>query len=340
MITSVKLFRLGVTSASVVAGLVAYIVLGSTIEASTPASRQAPPRITGPSIAVCVGKDSILQAVPAGSPCPKEQVPLPLTFRSTTTGPPKILEPIKDRPAGPPPTPDSRAQNEQLAQLESRLRGLRRSALFVVVDAQGHRLMSVVPEGVLLYNRNEVAVAAITIAPDGGSFKTMSADGKLTVAAGVSEWRAGLWQREGDQSKIEMGRQPTGKYALKITSTAPADPPIAGIGESLAGTGALIVSNALGHARAVMSLLYGRGTLMVEGESGLPVGTLRESESGAGLLDLSDAGGNVVVKMDVNDNRYGAILTGPRAGFPFIPGSGLPGSYFLGCAGGRRCTGY
>ena len=40
-----------------------------------------------------------------------------------------------------------------------------------------------------------------------------------------------------------------------------------------------------------------------------------------------------MVKMGVAQDRYGIVLTGPKAGFPLIPGSGLPGSYIMGCAG-------
>jgi len=38
-----------------------------------------------------------------------------------------------------------------------------------------------------------------------------------------------------------------------------------------------------------------------------------------------------MVKMGVN-GTYGVVLTGPKAGFPYVPSSGLPGSYMLGCA--------
>jgi hypothetical protein len=44
-----------------------------------------------------------------------------------------------------------------------------------------------------------------------------------------------------------------------------------------------------------------------------------------------------MVKFGVNQDRYGVVLAGPVSGFPLVPGSGLPGSYFLGCAGGDKC---
>ena len=58
------------------------------------------------------------------------------------------------------------------------------------------------------------------------------------------------------------------------------------------------------------------------------------------MLAIANSAKDPVVKMGVNDNRYGVVLTGPRAGFPLVPRSGLPGSYILGCAGGSSCKPY
>jgi hypothetical protein len=53
-------------------------------------------------------------------------------------------------------------------------------------------------------------------------------------------------------------------------------------------------------------------------------------------MDLGLADGNAAVRMGHNGNRYGIVLAGPVLGLPLVPRSGLPGSYFMGCAGGER----
>jgi hypothetical protein len=63
---------------------------------------------------------------------------------------------------------------------------------------------------------------------------------------------------------------------------------------------------------------------------------LLEPRIGGGMFGLDDTGGNAAVKMGHNGNRYGIVLAGPRRGAPLITKSGLPGSYFMGCAAAVR----
>lgn len=324
--------------------MLAAIVSYVTVDASLGTRGTSPAAQPANGLLVCIGQDSVLRAAPAGLPCPSGQLSLPLgTVSKSHAGPPrpmKVLDLDDDSPKPPDPHLGTPTQSDQLAQLESRIRNLRRSALFVVLNKQGKRLLAVLPEGVVVYNGNETAVAAVRPTADGGFFRALSVDGKLAAAVGVSEWRAGVWLRENDASVVELGRQPAGNYGFRVTSTSPGDPPIAGIGESAGGTGVLLVSTASGQPKALMSLLDATGALSIEGARGGNIATLKQSELGPGLLALSDDSGQVCVKMAVKDNRYGAVGTGPRAGFPYVPASGLPGSYFLGCSGGPRCTGY
>jgi hypothetical protein len=81
-----------------------------------------------------------------------------------------------------------------------------------------------------------------------------------------------------------------------------------------------------------------RGAVTVFNAAGAPVVELSEATSGGGLLTIGGADSTTMVKIGVKDDRYGVVLTGPKAGFPFVPRSGLPGSYFLGCTGGSSCT--
>jgi hypothetical protein len=138
---------------------------------------------------------------------------------------------------------------------------------------------------------------------------------------------------------LDLLRQVSGNYAFKIPS---AFGPVAGIGQSKAGSGVVVVGNNGGQTKALMGVDGSQGVFNVYNSGSNPVATLRESGSGtgSGLLALGDASGSMVVKMGTNvDNRYGVVLALPL-GFPYVPRSGLPGSYFLGCVaspGGRAC---
>jgi hypothetical protein len=113
--------------------------------------------------------------------------------------------------------------------------------------------------------------------------------------------------------------------------------PIAGIGESSAGTGALVIGNSNGQVKASMTLAEGKGMLSLFNKKRADILSLTEGATGGGLLTIGDADGAPMVKMGVNEGRYGIVLAGPVAGFPLVPSSGLPGSYFLGCSGGAAC---
>lgn len=331
---------LGAATAATAAASVAWLTLGPGPQ--RPARKSAATAETpGRGLIVCVGEDTILRAMPASLGCLPGQVPLPLEPMTNTPDPLNILDLYDDDDSKPasstePPT----ANADLLTQLEQRVGRLRRSPLFTVVDKDGQPLFSVRPGAVLEYNASGAAVAAIRATEDGGFFRSMASDASVAVSTGVGEWRAGLTIKEGEASKVELGRQPAGNFALKFVSTSPADEPIAGIGEARGGAGALAVGPSGGQRMASLSVDEGRGAFSIFSRGGTNIATLRQSEAGGGILILGDGGGRQMVKMVVNDDRYGAVLTGPGAGFPFIPASGLPGSYFFGCAGGARCYGY
>jgi hypothetical protein len=56
-----------------------------------------------------------------------------------------------------------------------------------------------------------------------------------------------------------------------------------------------------------------------------------------GSLSIGSANQEPRVKMGTNDNKYGIVSALPE-GLPYVPKSGLPGSYILGCAGGGSCV--
>ena len=80
------------------------------------------------------------------------------------------------------------------------------------------------------------------------------------------------------------------------------------------------------------AVLDGRGMIASNGNGPSGGTALLEPRIGGGMFGLDDTRGNAAIKMGHNGNRYGIVLAGPKLGFPLIPKSGLPGSYFMGCA--------
>ena len=142
---------------------------------------------------------------------------------------------------------------------------------------------------------------------------------------------------ERDVPRIELGRRPPGSYALRFpTKTGEL---IAGIGESPAGSGAMIVGDASGGKRASLSVgADGKGLIIIFNSAGVAIAALGEAPGNTGgEFALGDSAGSPRVKMGTNGNRYGEVQALPR-GLPYVPKAGLPGSYMLGCAGGGSCV--
>jgi hypothetical protein len=280
---------------------------------------------------VCVGSDSVLR-MPGSEDCPAGQRRFVLEEAET-----KVLEcddcddPWRKKP--PPPS----NEGDPLADLRRRVGSLKKSPLFTVVD-RGVPIFAVKPGSVVVYNGGGNAVAEMRATEEGGFFAGRSRDGDLAAIVGVSEPHAGLRITEGDVPRADLGKQEAANYSLRIAS--PAGGLIAGLGESQAGTGAIVVADQQSRVRASMTLNEGRGAFSTYTVGGAALASLRESQAGAGLFALGTAEGREAVKMTVNDNRYGVALAGPQIGFPLVTGSGLPGSYILGCSGGGSCRPY
>jgi hypothetical protein len=169
---------------------------------------------------------------------------------------------------------------------------------------------------------------------EGGEFVARSADGRLSAFLGSYGERVGLRLTEGGAPRLDLLRQEAGNYSFKIPF---GDGVIAGIGESKAGTGALVIGDLHGRARVSLTINDGKGAASVFNDSGNAIASLTESVNGGGLLVLTDKNSYAMVKMGSNSNRYGVVMAFPP-GFPYVPRSGLPGSYFLGCTGGGSCV--
>jgi hypothetical protein len=280
-------------------------------------------------VTVCVGPDSILRS-PASGVCP------PGSRRFKLAGPdlPNADAVDQDDALGPA-KKDEATLDRRLHDLAERIGNLENAALFEVVNQKGDVIFSVTPRTVQVYSENKTAVAAITASPDGGQFVARTADGGITTYLGAYRDRAGLRIAEGNYPRLDLLRQPAGNYSLRIPMGAG---DIAAIGESRAGTGAIVVGDRGGNHRAALQVDGGKGAATIFNKGGQGVASLTQSANGGGLLVLANAGGTATVLMKASENnRYGVVMALP-SGFPYVPKSGLPGSYMLGCAAGAACV--
>ncbi len=326
-----KLAGIG-SGAIVAASAVTWIALSQ----HAPAARPAAPAddASNNDVVVCVGSDSFLRTAPEGGGCP------PNTRRIALSGPDHQAKDLTDDSPDPfenkkPPSSGPRRVEGLPEDIERRLDTLERAPLFEVVDKKGAVIFSVAPGSAILYNANGKAVACLRATEAGGYFTGRSMDGLYDASIGASGNNVGVRIREGGLTRVDLGRQTTGNYTLKFEGRGGGM--LAGIGESRAGTGVLVVSDSDARTRVSMALADGKGSIGLFNSAGTAILNLTEKSTGGGLLVIGDRDGTGMVKMSNNDERYGVVMTGPRAGFPYVPASGLPGSYFLGCAGGSSC---
>jgi|GEM_PF-1606822 len=281
-------------------------------------------------VKVCVGSDSVLRSPDEKTGlCPKGTEQLTLAWAELE----KLDPPDENDPLGPAKKKKSEL-DQQLADLEKRVNDLEGSPLFEVVDKAGRVMFSVAPGKVQLYNEEQTAVAGMLATAEGGQFVARSTDRSISLFIGAYGERAGLRVSEANQPRLDLLRQTAGNYSLRIRY---GDDNVAGIGESRAGTGALVIGDKGGQPKAGMQVNDGKGTVNIFNSDGNGVALLTQSPNGGGLLVLTDAHSNARVMMGNNNNRYGVVMTFP-SGFPYVPKSGLPGSYMLGCAGGAACV--
>jgi hypothetical protein len=279
-----------------------------------------------------VGPDSVLRVPPrGGADCPAGTRQLELAGPSNEA---KNLgcagcDPWEDTTAA-----DVAKANPKLAELEHRLENLEQSSLFVIVDKQGRKVLSVGPGVMALYNSQGVAVDSVRVTADGGDLMSRSSDNRLWVTVGARGTVGGLRIYESGVLRLDLGRQPAGNNSLRFLGPHGT---MAGVGESRAGSGVAVVSDSQGKVRASLSIADDKGSVGLFGQDGTRILTMTEGATGGGLLVVGDRTGEPMVKMGVNHGSYGTVLTGPHAGFPYVPRSGLPGSYFFGCAPGPAC---
>lgn len=278
---------------------------------------------------ICVGPDSVMRAAGPSGECPTGHTKLTLETEPEPHEAESPWDPTRRRTQNPP----ASRPLDRLERLEQRLGVIERSPVFEVVDKQSRIVFRVGRGSARLFTSRGLSAVEVHAAAEGGYLGARSSSGTLETVMGVSTNRAGLRLREGGEPRIDLGKKELKNYSLTIPS--PDDDVVAGIGESTKGGGLMVLGNADGNTRATMAGIDGKGSVTVFNRIGVTALVLTEGDAGGGSIYITD-GVQPVVKMNTN-GRYGAVLAGPAAGFPLVWGSGLPGSYFLGCAGGPAC---
>jgi hypothetical protein len=224
-----------------------------------------------------------------------------------------------------------RSDGSALGNLEARIRNLENSSYFEVVSQKTEKtIFRVGPGGARFFNQAGKPVAAIGTTEEGGYFIARASNG-AEAAIGTSGRRAGVRILEGGLTRTELGTD-EGPFALRFPG---GNGLIAGLGESRAGSGALLVGTLPGINAGSITVSDGRAlvSLIKGGTGGV---AFAEATIGGGFLEVAMARGQSAVKMGHNGHRYGIVLTGPILGVPYVPRTGIAGSFFMGCASGEK----
>jgi hypothetical protein len=328
-----------ITATTAAAGAGAYIALNSENAGPTasaegsgksPFADEAPktadPEL-GSSVTLCVGADRILRVAPGfAAECPEGQQEFLL--EDTDEQVCELCDPFED-------PPDPGSDDKAVADLERRIDRLENPTYFEVLTQKEEPIFQVARGGVRIFNQQPQTVAFVGT-PDDGAFFTARSPAGMETSLAASGTNAGVLIGDVNSNRIEIGSRNAGPYALRFPSGKGL---IAGIGQSRAGSGAVLVGTLPGVTAG--SITAGDRGMVSLTKDGRPGGiAFLEASIGGGMIDIGNDAGDSAVKMGHNGHRYGIVLTGPVPGFPYVPRSGLPGSYFMGCASGEKpaCT--
>ncbi len=189
------------------------------------------------------------------------------------------------------------------------LRGRRVRAPFAVVTNKGTRLMRIDEQNVAFYNQDAKLVVWIETDFSGGLLQTNSATGDREATIAAQGTRSHLVIKEKGEARVDLGRRADGHYSLQVYG--PANKMVAGIGQSAAGSGVMLISDAAGTTKVRMSFEARRGaTVAVANRAGFDVGTI-SALAGGGVLELSDAAGRAMVEAGLTEDNVGVVRTFP-----------------------------
>jgi len=244
---------------------------------------------------------------------------------------------------------------QELADLERRIAILENLAPFQVIGKDHKPIFEVRSDGTVnearVFAPSGNPVASMGATQNGGYFEVEATDRTTARMGSEGAWAglrfehvgfvntgSGTAQRTMDITDLDLGRAPAGNYALKFPTQA--GDLIAGIGESKAGSGLLVIGDSGG--KKVASMFVGQGNkgmiAVFAPGTGSAVAVMGEAFGNTGgSLVIGTEASEPRVKIGTNDNRYGTVETLPPSTV-YVPRSGISGSSILGCAGGDSCV--
>lgn len=217
---------------------------------------------------------------------------------------------------------DCEEDNDRMQKLERRLKDLeyrdrmgtlrerRVYAPFEVVTKKGTPLMRIEEENVTFYNQGGRPVMWIEADYTGGLLRsqTPTRDRDATIAAQGN--RSHLVIRENGQDRVDLGRRANGYYSLQVYGSS--NKMVAGIGQSAAGSGAVLIADAAGTNKVKMTFDRARSATLISvaNRAGVDVGTI-SAAAGGGMLQLTDAAGRSMVEAGLTEDNVGSVRTLP-----------------------------
>lgn len=312
----------------------------------------------GDPVHVCVDSEGVLRLAEQ-TICPTSQKSLYFAQAEasvevlTEPDPPPPTKVPKPPPAAPPPPEDKAADSgapdpataapdtARLDGLERRLTALEKSpsmkpltvpnrvpAPFEVVDRSGQTIFRVEEDMVFVSHAGQQR-AQIGVGENGANL-VLGGPAALKTQLFSFAGEAGFAIEDNGKERVSLGfATKTDTYRLLFRGADGASV-VAGIGESVLGTGAVIIGSAEGAVKASMHVEEdGKGAISIRGESGVTIASLTEGANGGGLLEISSASGEPMVQAGVHEGGFGVVRAGP-ASFATGAGLGLPGSFITG----------
>lgn len=285
-----------------ISGALSAFACGAVVALVAMVSREDVIAAKSATVHTCAGADGTLHMTNAAVPCAPGERRVRIKVRI-------------------PEEKDCEEDSARLQKLESRLKDLeyrdrmgtlrakRVHAPFEVVTKRDGRLMRIEEQNVTFYNQDAKPVVWIEADASGGLLQTQTASGDREAVIAAQGGRSHLLIKEKEEDRVDLGRRANGFYSMQVYG--PANKLVAGIGQSLAGSGILLIGDAAGNTKAKMSFDARLGTVMsVSNRGGTEVGTI-SALAGGGVLQLTDAAGRSMVEAGLTEANVGVVRTLP-----------------------------
>ena len=283
---------------------VAAFTCGAVVAMVVLAARQDLRAAPATFVHTCAATDGTLRHTDANIPCgPDER-----RIRITVPG-------KKD--------PECKDDNQRVQKLENHvkdleyrermgtLRGRRVKAPFEVTTKDGSRLMRIEEQNVTFYNRDRKPVVWILADDSGGMLQAQTVDGAREVMIAAQDRRSHFVAREQGHVRVDVGRRDNGRYSVQVFGSNGNQ--VAGLGQSEAGSGILLIGDAAGTTKVSMHInrLTNGGTRAeVANATGEIVGWM-SAASGGGQLRILDSSGVVKAEAGLTVDDVGVVRTFP-----------------------------